>query len=214
MNNELLDELHRVKSHKRTTRKVYRTAVKKYTKFCNMSLEELLEEAEMEEEKGVRWKKRKLKRRLISFRQYLIENFAYHTVRSNFTPILSIYRYFEIEILDLHRVNQKGVKKSAPITYADLPDKEIIRSALKIASPMMRAIICFMVSSGCASRETLNLTIGDYIEALSDYTDKTDIYEVISEINAFDEVVPTFKVLRDKTQKYYITYCSPEAVDA
>ena len=214
MNNELLEELHSVKNHKYSTRKVYRFAVNKYTKFCNMSLEELLEEAEREEEEGVRWKKRKLKRRLLSYRQYLIENFAYHTVRSNFTPILSIYRYYEIEILDLPRINKKGVKMNAPITYADLPDKEIIRNALKIASPRMRAIICFTVSSGCAARETLNLTIRDYIEAVSEYTNKSNIFEVIDDLNTFDDVVPTFKILRDKTQKHYITYCSPEAVDA
>ena len=60
----------------------------------------------------------------------------------------------------------------------------------------------------------MNLTIQDYVNALRDYTDKTDIYEVISEIKERDDVIPTFNVLRQKTNKYYTTYCSPEAVNA
>ena len=69
MNNEqLLEEIHIVKNHSDCTKLVYKQAVGKYTAFCEKSMEELLEEAEDEEDKGVRWKKRTLKRRLLSFR--------------------------------------------------------------------------------------------------------------------------------------------------
>lgn len=68
MDNELLDEIHLIKNHSKATRHVYKHAVKHYTSFCSMSLEELLEEAELEEEQSIRWKKRKLKRRLITYR--------------------------------------------------------------------------------------------------------------------------------------------------
>ena len=111
-------------------------------------------------------------------------------------------------------INRKSVKVAKPIEFKDLPDKKIIRNALEIASPRMKAIIYFMASSGCARRETLNLTIGDYIDALSEYTTKNDIYEILSEIKTSDDIIPTFNVLRQKTNKYYTTYCSPEAVKA
>ena len=62
----------------------------------------------------------------------------------------------------------------------------------------MSAIICFMVSSGCAKREVLNLTIGEYIKALSDYTDKKDIYEIIEDLGDAENVVPTFNIRRQK----------------
>ena len=212
MDNELLNEIHMVKNHSKSTRRTYRIAVKKYTDFHSMSLTELLEEAENEEEQGVRWKKRKLKRKLLSYRQYLIDNYALSTVYSMFHPILNIYRYFEIEIVDLPKINKKGVKTTEPIKFKDLPDKEIIRNAIKISNPTMTAIIYFMASSGCARTETLNLTIRDYINALSDYTDKTDIYDILDELGPDCNVIPTFNVLRQKTGKYYTTYCSPEAV--
>ncbi len=215
MDDELLNEIHLVRNHSEATKRIYKRAVKKYTDYFSMSLEELLEEAEKEEEKGIRWKKRKLKRRLLEFRQHLIENYTLNTVKTNMTPILSIYKYFEIEIMDIPRINYKSVKFPEPITFKDLPDKEVIREAINIADPRMKAIIYFMASSGCARRETLNLTIGDYIDALSDYTKETDIYSIINNWKYDDNgVVPTFKVLRQKTGKYYTTYCSPEAANA
>lgn len=198
MDNELLNEIHIVKNHSDATKKSYKLAVNKYTDFFQMSLEELLEEAETEEDEGIRWKKRKLKRRLLSFRQYLFENYNLNTVTLLFREIVFIYRYYEIEVLDLPKLNKKAALTSEPITFNDLPDKEIIRRAINIASPVMKPIIYFMASSGCARTETLNLTIKDYINSLSDYSNKTDIYEVISEIDGQTNVVPTFKILRQK----------------
>ena len=214
MDNELLNEIHMVKNHSDETKRVYERAVRRYAEYFSMSMTELLEEAEEEEEQGIRWKKRKLKRRLLEYRQYLIENYTLNTVKTMMAPIITIYKYFEIEILDMPKINKKSVKTPEPITFKDLPDKEVIRQAINVAEPIMKAIIYFMASSGCARRETLNLTIGDYIDALSEYTKKTDIYSIINNWDYDNPVVPTFNVLRQKTGKYYTTYCSPEATNA
>ena len=86
MDNELIEEVHIMKNHSEGTERIYKHAVKKYTEFCGMSLTELLEEAEAEEDAGIKWKKRKLKRRLLTFRQYLLDNFSLNTVKAMFTP--------------------------------------------------------------------------------------------------------------------------------
>ena len=80
----------------------------------------------------------------------------------------------------------------------------------------MRAIILFICSSGCARAETLSLTIQDYIDSLSEYlpNNKKDIFEIIDYLNGLDNIVPTINIRRIKTNKFYITYCSPEAVKA
>ncbi|WP_296853395.1 tyrosine-type recombinase/integrase [uncultured Methanobrevibacter sp.] len=214
MSNGLLEEIHMVKNHSLKTRRIYSDAVKKYTEFCSMTLEELIEEAEFEEDQGIKWKKRKLKRRLLSFRQFLLERYSLNAVLSVFRPIIAIYKYYEIELFSLPPINKKNVRTAEPILFKDLPDKEVIRKAIAIATPVMAAVIYFMASSGCARQETLNLTIGDYIDALNEYTTKTDIYEVLNELKDVENVVPTFKILRQKTDKYYTTYCSPEAVES
>ena len=80
----------------------------------------------------------------------------------------------------------------------------------------MKAAILFICSSGCARAEVLSLRIQDYIDALSEYIPhkNMDIFEIIDLIEDDETVVPTFNIRRKKTNKYYTTYCSPEAVKA
>lgn len=54
MDNELLNEIHIVKNHSSNTKRIYKIAVEKYTSFFSMSLSELLEEAELEEDQGIK----------------------------------------------------------------------------------------------------------------------------------------------------------------
>ena len=211
-NEEILQEIHHAKSHSKSSKKIYKNAVKQYCKYNKLSLTELIKEADEEEEAGIRWKNRKLKKRLIDFRQELIKNYKKNTIQSYFNAIRSIYHYFEIEIHDLPALNKKSINVSEPINYVDLPTKEIIKKALKIADNRMNAIILFMSSSGCAKRETLNLTIQDFIDATKDYHNSNNINEVIEILKEREDVIPMFRLKRQKTNKYYYTFCSPEAV--
>ena len=211
---KILEEIHTIKNHSHNTKNVYRTAVNTYTTFQEMTLTELLEEAEEEEEKGIRWKHRTLKKRLNSYRAYLINHYRPNTVKSNLNPIINIYKYHEIEIQALPRILQKSYPHTTPlITYEDLPDKDIIRKALEISTPVMKAIILFMSSSGCARTETLNLTIQDYMKATTDYHQGGTIYEIIETLNQIEDVIPTWQIHRQKTGKNYTTFSSPESVN-
>ena len=60
----------------------------------------------------------------------------------------------------------------------------------------------------------MSLTIGDFMMATSDYHNCTDVYSFIDEMKHQDNIVPTFKLKRNKVNKYYYTFCSPEAVSA
>ena len=168
-----------------------------------MSLKELLEEAEEDEMKGVKWKHSRLKSKLVEYRHHMFQNYAAGTVRKEMNCIIFFYKFYDIKVWDLPKVNDKSIQKLAPIYFKDLPDKEVIRAAFQIASPLMKAIILFSCSSGCARTETLSLTIGDYIKALSEYlpNNRRDIFDVIDYLNDVDDVVPTFSILRKKTSK-------------
>ena len=41
--------------------------------------------------------------------------------------------FYDVEIYELPKINEKSVQKPQPIYFSDLPDKEIIRKALSIA---------------------------------------------------------------------------------
>ena len=209
---EILNEFVKVRNLNNRTVYGYKNAIKLYTTFNDMSLVQLLKEAEDDEENGIRWKNRKLKQRLINFRLFLQENYLISTVKVHFQRILTIYRHHEIEIHNLPPMNIKNTNKLRPIMFEDLPTKEIIKDAVNIANPIMKAIILFISSSGCARQETLNITIQDFIDATREYHDSDDIYEIITILIKRNDVVPIFKLKRQKTNKFYFTFCSPEAV--
>ena len=213
-NEDILEEIHHAKTHSKSARKIYKNAVKQYCKQQQSTLYELIKEADEEEEARIRWRDRKLKQRLLDFRQHLISNYKKNTVQNYFNSIIAIYRYYEIEIGQLPPLNTKTVNTPEPINYTDLPTKEIIKKALKIADNRMKAIILFMSSSGCAKRETLNLTIQDFINATKEYHNSNDINEVIDLLKDREDIIPMFRLKRQKTNKYYYTFCSPEAVQA
>ena len=208
----MLDEIHLAKNHSHATKIVYEYAVKNYTTYFDLPLHSLITEAEKEEDQQIKWKHRTLKKRLIEWRHHLIEQYPKKTVTTYFRAIISIYHYYEIEIGPLPQVDERSYTKTAPITFKDLPDKDVIRASLEIATPVMKALILFMISSGCARTETLNITIQDYMESLKEYIESDDIMEIIDKTNQIEDVIPTFNILRRKTNKYYTTYCSPEAV--
>lgn len=215
-NNVLLKNLFITFNHSEGTQRAYVYALEKYATYFEMGLDELLSDAESEESKGIKWKHKKIKFRLLDFRQYLLENYALNTVKSVMINVIKFYKFYDVEIYELPKINEKSVQKPQPIYFSDLPDKKIIRDALGIASPVMKAVILFICPSGCARAECLSLTIQDYIDALSEYLPNKNmtIFEMIDLIDDDETIIPTFNIRRKKTNKYYTTYCSPEAVKA
>ena len=208
---ELLNQFQKERRLKPKTLETYKNTVKNYTTLMNKSMVELIDEAEYEEEQGIRWIKRKLRQRLIDYRIYLLDNMKLATVKTYFNRLKTVYRHFGIEIHELPAVSTKDAKVSKQVTYDELITKDEIREALKVTKPVYRAIILFMLSSGCARAETLSLTIQDFIDSLQAYTKQQNIHKILDELNNRNDIVPTWKLRRIKTNKYYYTFCSPEA---
>lgn len=212
---DLINYFSKTRNLRKNTKKSYTIYIKQYAEFNNMTMVELLNEAEEEEEQGIRWKYRTLKRRLIEYRAYLYDNYAYSSAKSRFGKIKTFYKHFEIEIHDIPKISTINVDKTH-MGFKDLPDREIIKKALKISDQVTRAIILFMSSSGCARAETRNLTIQDFIDATNNefvsYHNSNNIYEVIKELKGRDDIIPVFHLKRQKTNKAYYTFCSPESV--
>jgi len=82
----------------------------------------------------------------LGFRAYLYEKHACSTTKSIFSKLLAFYRHLEIEICPLFPISTKNIDEVA-ISFKDLPDKNIIKKALKISIPLMKSIILFMSSS-------------------------------------------------------------------
>ena len=211
---EILTLLSTMRNHSQSTKNAYRSTIKIYTTFQKQTLDELLKEAKKEQKEKIEWTDRKLRTRLINFRQYLYDNYLYSAASSHLRRILTMYTTFELELHKLPYISNKQVQQSVPLTYHDLPDREIIQKALEISSPLMKAIILFISSSGTARAEMLSITIADFIESLKGYTNETDIHKIISDLKDRNYIIPTFKLQRKKVNEYYYTFCSPEATTA
>ena len=211
---QILEEVSDARNYSPLTRKNYQTSINNYTAYCNKTLYELIKEAEEEEEKGIRWKDRTVKKRLLGYRQYLLDNYLLSTAQAHLMKIRSIYRFYEIELQPLPYVSYKAAHLQAPLTYTDLPTREVIDQAIQLSTPLLKAILLFISSSGTGRIETLSLSIEDFINSLQEYTYETDIYKVINALHQRNDIIPTFKLKRKKVNQYYYTFCSPEATTA
>ena len=169
----------------------YTSAVKIYEELNKKSLNQLILEAEHEENQNIPWKKRKIKKRLINYRSHLYKNKVETTASKYLTNIKTIYQHFEIELQKLPTFNSKQKIKSTEIKFKDLPTKENIKDACKIADKKTELIILLITTSGLSKIEILNLTVDDFIKA-----NQSDI--------------PTFYLTRQKTKKDFFTFTTPK----
>ena len=209
--NEYVEEYITTRGLSKSTRDSLRLVLNEYSELQGLSIQELLTEADTEEEKGIRWKRRTLKRRLITYTNYLKSSKNLTTVKLRMRMIKAFYRHHEIEIGMLPPINKKNAKVSPLLTYEDIPSKEIIRQAYDIAEPLMKALLLFLSSSGMSKADALNLTINSFIIATSKFHNNNTINEVIEELKTKENIIPTWKCRRQKTNKFYITFNTDEA---
>lgn len=213
-NEEYIKEYIETRGLSQSTHQLLTRVMTHYSEFQQLSIHELLNEADFEEEQGIRWKKRTLKTRLIKYMNHLRETMTINSAKTYLKLVKSFYNHHEIEIYKLPALNKKNAIVNQPVTYTDLPDKEIIRKAVEISKPVMKALILFLSSSGISKVDALTLTINDFIEATSDYHKKSDLYQNLAhlwKISNDVDIIPTFRRRRQKTNKYFITFCSHEA---
>ena len=204
----IVEAIARARNIKPKTKETYIQTIDHYTELFNQSFASLID-LYYDEEDSIVWKKRTLKQHLIQYRNYLYNHFLKSSAQIYYKKMLTILRHMEIEVGALPKLNDKNTNDLAPICYEDLPSKDEIERAYLIASPVMKAIILFETSTGCARRETLNLTVKDYLDANGVNEYDKPINTLFSEVNTNN--VPCFKLKRQKTNKYYFTYCTPQA---
>ena len=212
-NEEYIQEYIHTRGLKKTTYNITKVILNHYSKFQQTTLHELIIEADNEEEQGIRWKNRKLKTRLVNYMTHLRETMKYSSAKTYLRTIKAFYFHHEIEVHRLPKWNPKNAQLTEPLTYNDLPDRQIIKSAVEIAEPLMKALLLFLSSSGMSKVDALSLTINDFIESTFRYHQKMDQVTAIQTLfNMTDiDMIPSFKCRRNKTGKYFITFCTHEA---
>ncbi|MCE7699097.1 MAG: hypothetical protein K8E24_009860, partial [Methanobacterium paludis] len=196
------------------TSETYRLALQKYSEYTHKSLDELIQEADDEEEDNIRMRKRKIKTYLNGFKQWLHDQ-EYAQSYSNQTLVLvrSFYSEFDIELpKNLRRKSRRDKKQE---NFVDLPTMKDVKKSLDYSSPTYKATTLLMVSSGMSRAEICSLTFKHFYEAVGLPKDlMKPIPDLIEKIKNIDNLIPTWKIRRVKTDKPYFTFNSPQATDA
>jgi integrase len=197
------------------TERRYAQSLAAYAKFCGKSPSELIEEAENEEEDRIRMKNRRIRSYFYDFHDYVRKDLgkSQNTIRNHFTVIRGFYRFSDIEIPSIVVTSKSEQNLSK---RQEIIKKEDIRKALKLCTLRYQAIILLMSSSGMAGADVRHLTYGDFLDAISDYLDREveDVHEVAAMLKKKKNIVPIWKKHRMKTGVYFITFSTPESVNA
>jgi len=194
-----------------STQITYTRSCRYYEQLTQHSIEECLQIAEDEEINNIHWRNTQTRKWILAYREWCYDNYNVSTAQLYLTAILTIYRHFELTIPPLPYYSTKHSKRTPPINYKDLPDREILQECLQVCSPLARAIILFMSSSGISRIDVLNLTIGDYLEATKNYHDHQDSVKYAIKDMLDQDIIPIFQLTRQKTGQDYFTFCSHEA---
>lgn len=207
----ILEQFFSERNSSPSTQTTYTRSVRYYETLTEHTIQECLDIADDEEYNNIRWKNTQTRKWILSYREWLYSKYNVSTAQLYLTAILTVYRHFEITIPPLPYFSKKGLKHSTPINYDDLPDRELLREVLQGVSPLVRALILFMSSSGISRIDVLNLTIHDYLNATKDYHNSDSVKKAIKEMRD-EDIIPTFQLTRQKTGMDYFTFCSHEAV--
>lgn len=212
----LVNNFVRSRSTKDVTKAIYIRRIRKYCNFLNKSPTELIEEAEKEEESGIRLPRRKVNNYILNYIEFLEEESnSNHTIKSHVETVKGFYNYYDIKLQKFKLSNT-----DPSYVYEELPSQDHIREALKVCGIRDKAIILLMYSSGMGASEIRSLTYIDFLKALSDYLDldefdTLDVKKLVKKIRSIDETlgpIATWKIKRIKTNLPYITFSSPESV--
>ena len=169
---------------------LYMIAVSRYIAFHNVSLSELLSEAEDDIVKGVIPRQRRIKSRMMDFRNSLKDK-SDNTKHSYVSAVRSFYKSMDVELPSNKRYYKAAIMEENKFLGMERSE---IKRVLKYAGVRDKAIALLISSSGTAANEIINLTRDDFLNGLDRETG-----------------ICTFYIRRQKTLGDYHTFCTPEA---
>ena len=188
----------------------YLTSLTGYCDYYNMSIEELIEEADKEEEANVRFTKRKVKTRLIEYRSHLAKHYANSTIKTKMSDITYFYVINDIEIPKLPKSNYPYEPE---LSFDEIPTLNHVKRALETTTSIKnRALILFCLTSGSSAHEARSLTLEEYMLGTKEcHGETTDIKKALEKMEGNMEFVPVFHLVREKKKRDYYTCITPEA---
>ena len=193
------------------TREVYTKAMKHYCFITSKSITELHDEADDEEERGVRLKKRLYSTYIIKLKKYLTDTGkSEQTVRLYLTGVKAFYQANDIRPPEI--TVRKG-DMTMEQNYGHLLTKKEIKKMADMAYTRDKAIIYLMALSGMSQREVRDLSLKKFIESASRALNAeiNGIEELFKYENSLNDTLIMLEITRKKVHYRYHTFIPPEA---
>ena len=192
------------------TQKSYNTAIRDYCELIQKSPSELIDEAENEEDEGIRIRKRKVVEYLMLYKEFLETKVASTTINLYFSAIKSFYKSFDIILPEMKLIQGDiGLEKNIgkPLTKTD------IQKLISAASSREKALIYLMALSGMGQQEARDLTIIKLLNAASQATgiNLENVEDLFKHEEQVLEKVLTLEITRKKVKYRHYTFLPPEA---
>lgn len=193
------------------TQKSYTISLRKYSELIGKSPKEIYDEADEEEENGIRPIKTKAHKYLLKYKKHLMESgIAPSTVKLYFYAIKSFYSAHGITLPEIKMaLGDIGLEEN----YGKPLSREDIQKLIGVSNSREKALIYLMALSGMGQQEARDLKIKKFLEAASSATnisidDLDDLFKFDKDV--LKEIL-TLDIRRKKSSYRYITFIPPEA---
>ena len=198
----MLEEFFEERELSDRTKKHYIYYLNMYSNYIGMTIKEFIEEAEDEEEEGIRLRRRKVVTYIRSFNKYVKElEFSPTTIASMMSSIKAFYFHHDIILPQKKNKMSRKARKQLNIESPEsIPTMQEIERFLQLCNDLYKPIVIFGVSSGMGQAEIHSLRFEHLFKAWKFEEYPTTLPEIIKHIEKTNETfIPTWNVKRIKT---------------
>lgn len=132
------------------------------------------------------------------------------SIKHNILFVRAFYNEYEIDMPKAPRLQPDNIIKPK----SDLININMIRNALDLTGNVKeKAIILLLATSGMRSKDLKLLKVQDFIDATTEYHDKTNIKEVLNQLKEQENIVPCWNFYNKKKGVETITFNTPECTN-
>ena len=191
-----------------STYKSYKVIINEYATACRQSIQQLYEEAILEEEERIPRHRKSIKLHVLEYMDYLDNqtSLAESTKNTRINTIKSFYKSFDIEVPNIkNNYNRAPDRRNVERKL----NKEIIRLMVQKATTRDKAILTIAYTTGQAADEISHLTIQQFMDAWN-YELETPVISVEDVFQKRKEILEIMaapvRIERTKTHNQYWFY--------
>ena len=192
----------------------YVSRIKSYCDFIGKTPTELIDESLNEQDNGINFDDRIIKKYLHDFFDKLLENGkSVNTIKAHYETINGLYKDNNIEVPNIK--NNFKIKDRKTV-LEKLPTKDHIRKALKYSNLRDKAIILLQFSSGMSGGAIRNLTYGQFYNAIDEYIkfqgkEVFNIDRIYNHLKNRDDIIGIWNLVHINSGINYLTCNSSES---